>query len=194
MVMKVLVIDNFDSFTYNLVDYFEQQKVRCTVVRAKEIYMVKVSDYNGVVISPGPGHPEEHIEMMSFLKAHHNQIPILGICLGMQAIGLIFGSKLKRAAKPMHGKTSDISFVKGDMFNFNSKRLKVMRYHSLVLYDIPDMQFEITAWTQEKEVMAIKHKRFQLWGYQFHPESILTEKGLQILALWILSIKNSTLK
>jgi anthranilate synthase component 2 len=184
---RLLLIDNFDSFTYNLWDYFLRLGVSCEVVRNDRLENIRAdsSAYDGIVLSPGPGRPEHAGRMMEVLAECHKTLPILGICLGHQAIGLLFGATLVKAARPVHGKTSDISHTGNSLFSGLPPRLSVMRYHSLLLQDFPEELLEITAWTEEGEIMALSHRSLPLAGVQFHPESIQTPHGLDMLRNWI---------
>ncbi|NLR90939.1 MULTISPECIES: anthranilate synthase component II [Flammeovirga] len=186
----ILLLDNFDSFTYNLVDYFTQLGQKVEVVRndapLEEITPYK---YEAVVLSPGPETPNKAGNMMEVIDHYHKTHPILGICLGHQAIGEYFGGKVHKAIKPMHGKMSEIECdINSTLFNKIPKDLTVVRYHSLILDELSD-DILITAKSKENEVMAIQHKTLPIDGVQFHPEAILTEYGLDILKNWISSWK-----
>lgn len=185
---RLLLIDNFDSFTYNLWDYFIRLGAACEVVR-NDRYGISgtpdAGDFDGIVLSPGPGRPEDAGGMMSSLRDHHENKPILGICLGHQAIGLLFGASLVRAIRPVHGKTSLISHSGNSVFSGLPPGIPVMRYHSLVLADFPEERLEKTAWTDEGEIMAFRHRTLPLTGLQFHPESIQTAYGLDMLRNWL---------
>lgn len=180
----ILILDNFDSFTYNLLDYFEQIGVGCKVFRndtdPKEIFQ---QQFKGIVLSPGPGQPEASGNLMQVLRYYQHTLPILGICLGHQAIGLHFGAELVKADKPMHGKISVIFHKKDIPFMGMKEKVQVVRYHSLILKNLSE-DLMITAQTEVGEIMAIKHKSLPIHGIQFHPEAILTEKGLQMLHNW----------
>lgn len=184
---RLLLIDNFDSFTYNLWDYFLRLGAACEVVRNDGLRKIRADDgsFDGIVLSPGPGRPEHAGGMMEALAACHSTLPMLGICLGHQAIGLYFGARLAKAAKPMHGKTSAVTHTGNSLFAGLPVRLSVMRYHSLLLRDFPEEVLEKTAWTDEGEIMALRHRTLPLAGVQFHPESIQTEYGLDMLRNWI---------
>lgn len=180
----ILILDNFDSFTYNLLDYFEQIGVSCKVFRndtdPEEIFQMH---FRGVVLSPGPGQPEVSGNLMKVLRYYQHTHPILGICLGHQAIGLHFGAELVKAEKPMHGKLSTIFHKKDIPFMGIKETIQVVRYHSLILKNLSE-DLVITAETEVGEIMAIKHKNLPIHGIQFHPEAILTEKGLKMLHNW----------
>ncbi|MBB3698678.1 gamma-glutamyl-gamma-aminobutyrate hydrolase family protein [Flammeovirga yaeyamensis] len=184
----ILLLDNFDSFTYNLVDYFTQLGKKVEVVRndtpLDEITPYK---YEAVVLSPGPETPDKAGNMMEVIKHYHKTHPILGICLGHQAIGEFFGGQVHKALKPMHGKMSRISCDTSTVvFDRIPEELTVVRYHSLILDHLPE-EVEVIAQSQQNEVMAIQHKHLPIYGVQFHPEAILTEFGLDILKNWISS-------
>jgi anthranilate synthase component II len=180
----ILILDNFDSFTYNLLDYFEQIKINCRVFRNDaEPLEIFEEHYEGIVFSPGPGKPSSSGCMMEVLKYYEKTHPILGICLGHQAIGQHFGADLVSADKPMHGKISTITHNNDILFDGLEEKLQVVRYHSLVLKNV-SRDLEVTASTEKNEIMGIKHKYLPIHGVQFHPEAILTEKGSQMLHNW----------
>lgn len=180
----ILILDNFDSFTYNLLDYFEQIKIRCRVYRNDvDPASIFKQSFKGIVLSPGPGKPYDSGCMMEVLKFYEKTHPILGICLGHQAIGAYFGATLVKADKPMHGKISTITHNNDVPFEGLEEKLQVVRYHSLILKNVP-AELKVTASTSTDEVMAIKHRALPIHGIQFHPEAILTEKGLQMLHNW----------
>lgn len=179
------MIDNYDSFTYNLVQYLgelgeELQVFRNDKIKIKEIEKLKPSR---IVISPGPGTPKDAGISKEVVKKFASKIPILGVCLGEQTIGEVFGGNVVRADKLMHGKTSEIHHDGKTIFKGLSNPFTATRYHSLILErkSLPGC-FEITAWTNDNEIMGIRHKEFKVEGVQFHPESILTEAGKKLLA------------
>lgn len=178
----LLLLDNYDSFTYNLYDYLSQLGAVCKVVRNDKISISELEKYHfdGIVLSPGPKRPKDAGILMELIDHFYAKVPILGICLGMQAIGEYFGAKLVHASIPMHGKTSWVEHTENGIFNEIENPTQVMRYHSLLLKNLPDC-LEPIAWTTTKELMAIQHKSYPIWGLQFHPESILTLEGLAIL-------------
>lgn len=181
----VLLLDNFDSFTYNLADYLEQLDVECVVLNNQTtIETIRKLPIKGIVLSPGPETPDKAGCMPEVLTSFYNKLPILGVCLGHQAIGQFFGAKLVKAIKPMHGKVSEITCEEDYLFHGIPKNLKVVRYHSLVLQDLPTALSNIAV-TAQGEVMAIKHKTLPIRGLQFHPEAILTESGLAMLKNWL---------
>jgi len=184
--IKLLLLDNYDSFTYNLYDYLSQLGVSCIVYRNDQISISEIEehDFDGIVLSPGPKRPETAGILMEVVEYFYQSKPILGICLGMQAIGEFFGAKLVHANLPVHGKTSWVNHSKKGLFDGIKCPTQVMRYHSLVLEEMPTC-LESVAWTEEGELMALHHKSLPVWGVQFHPESILTTDGLIILDNWI---------
>ena len=180
----ILVIDNYDSFTYNLVQYLGELGVELKVYRNDKITIDQIKKMNPqrIVISPGPGRPEDAGISVSLIKEFAKKIPILGVCLGHQAIGFAYGGKIIQAKELMHGKTSQIYHDKKGIFKSIPNPFEATRYHSLVIEkkSMPKC-LELTAWTKDNEIMGVKHKEFPLWGVQFHPESILTKAGMDIL-------------
>ncbi|WMN12638.1 aminodeoxychorismate/anthranilate synthase component II [Marivirga salinae] len=182
----ILLLDNFDSFTYNLVDYFNQLGEECEVIR-NDVSPDKldISKYSALVLSPGPGKPEEAGFLMDFISAFENKMPILGICLGHQAIAKYYGAKVGKAIKPMHGKISTIHQLADDeLFEGMNYDFQVVRYHSLVVANLEKTMLLPLANTKEGENMIFKHQFLQLYGIQYHPEAALTEYGLKILSNW----------
>lgn len=182
----VLLLDNYDSFTYNLRDYILQLGLSCTVIRNNEMSIDEIArlNFSSAVISPGPGVPKNAGLLMPFIEHFHAHKPILGICLGHQAIGEFFGAPLVRASQPMHGKTSVITHNNHFLFKNLPPQIEVMRYHSLLLSNIEHTPLEVTARTASNEIMAIAHPQLKIAGLQFHPESIGTPHGLQIMRNW----------
>jgi len=182
--MKILLIDNYDSFTFNLYHYLSSLKTKVEVFRNDEITEKKIikSKYNKIVISPGPGNPNQSGNCLRIVKKLHKKIPILGVCLGHQIIGQVFGSKIIQAKKLMHGKTSKIkSFNTGILKNL-PKSFEATRYHSLIIdKKTLSKDLEITAQTKDGVIMGIMHKKYNIHGVQFHPESIKTAIGIKIL-------------
>ena len=182
----ILMIDNYDSFTYNLVQYFGELKAVLKVYRndAITIKQIEKMQPDRIVISPGPGRPEDAGISVDIIKCFSGKIPVLGVCLGHQSIGYAYGGKIIRAKHLMHGKTSLISHDGKTLFKGIDNPFEATRYHSLVIdkKTLPGC-LEVTAWTKDKdrEIMALRHKKFPLWGVQFHPESILTKEGKGIL-------------
>jgi anthranilate synthase component 2 len=181
----LLLLDNFDSFTYNLVDYFGQLGVEAHVVRndvsLEEIQQLPVT---AIVLSPGPGEPKRAGVMMEVIRHYHEQVPMLGICLGHQALGEFFGATLEKGLRPMHGKVSEITCEADPLFASLPKKMPVVRYHSLVLQRIPDCIVPL-AHTTEGELMAFRHSTLPLYALQFHPEAALTTYGLDMLRNWV---------
>lgn len=180
----ILVVDNFDSFTYNLVDYFNQLEMEVEVLRNNAPLIDLLSEkYTGLVLSPGSGIPAKAGNLMQILDFYHTKIPILGICLGHQAIGEFFGAEIKKAQKPMHGKISKLFHEKDPLFNHIPSGFNVTRYHSLIC-DKLSCELLVIAKTYSGEIMALKHRDLPIYGLQFHPEAILTQYGLEILRNW----------
>lgn len=186
----VLLIDNYDSFTYNLYDYINQLGFNCLVIRNDELSLSDIIklDFNSIVFSPGPCTPSESGVCMEVIQHYYQSKPILGICLGHQALGQFFNAQLKKALKPIHGKTSMIQLDEHPIFKDLSSEIEVMRYHSLVLHVVKS-PLKVISTTSSNEVMAIAHETLPIAGVQFHPESILTQDGLQILKNWFNWIK-----
>ena len=180
----LLVIDNFDSFTFNLVQYFGQLGVAQRVFRNNEITPAEAAALNPdrVLLSPGPCSPAEAGVTLDIIRTFAGKKPILGVCLGHQAIGHYFGGKVVRAGRLMHGKTSPIRHHDTDLFRGIPQGFAATRYHSLLVERATfPAELEITAETAEGEVMGLRHKQLPIWGVQFHPESIATENGMNIL-------------
>ncbi|EDM66898.1 para-aminobenzoate synthase component II [Moritella sp. PE36] len=185
----LLIIDNYDSFTFNLFQYFSELGQDVVVKRNDEISLAQIAslspDY--LVISPGPCTPNDAGISLSVIQQFAGEIPILGVCLGHQSIAQVFGANVIKAKKVMHGKTSKIQHTGKGVFTGLKNPLTVTRYHSLIVETLTlNDEFEITAWTEDNdgefdEIMAFKHKKLALEGVQFHPESILTEQGKELL-------------
>ncbi|MEO1053881.1 MAG: aminodeoxychorismate/anthranilate synthase component II [Bacteroidota bacterium] len=181
----ILLLDNFDSFTYNLVDYFNQLSVECNVIRNDaDMQYVTQFDYEGVVLSPGPSTPDQSGCQNQVIDFYKDKLPMLGICLGHQAIGQFFGAQLTKAIKPMHGKLSEIICSEDYLFEGMEKKFNVVRYHSLVLEKLSD-DLSVLALTDVGEIMAFKHNDFPIRALQFHPEAALTQNGFQLLKNWV---------
>lgn len=178
----ILLIDNYDSFTYNLYQCIEQMGLNCKVVRNDEVSVDEIISMNPshIVLSPGPGRPEEAGVMLEVISCLGGQIPILGICLGHQAIALAFGGKVVLAPEARHGKRSLISHQGQGVFRDLPDQLKVVRYHSLMVKDLPDC-LHPTSFSEDGVVMGIRHVDFAVEGLQFHPESYATEEGQRML-------------
>ena len=182
----ILVIDNYDSFTYNIVQYLSELGGTVKVFRNDAIKVEAIEELvpSHIVISPGPGRPEDAGISVHVIRRYGGRMPILGVCLGHQAIGYAFGGKIVRAKKLMHGKTSEIQHTQQGVFKGLKNGFEATRYHSLVIerQTLPK-ELELTAWTKDGEVMGVKHKYLRnLEGVQFHPESILTENGKALLS------------
>ena len=190
--MKLLVVDNFDSFTYMLVDYLRQAGAECRVVRNNEPMEQLTGDrVDGIVLSPGPGVPRQAGRLMDVIRHYHRRLPMLGVCLGHQALGEFFGASLVSAARPMHGKVSTIRVLTDDGLLRNlPATFEVTRYHSLLLTQLP-ADLITTAATGSDEVMAMRHRTLPLWGVQFHPEAALTRNGLPLLMNWVDLVKKT---
>ena len=186
--MKILLIDNYDSFTFNLYHYISSLRVKVDVVRNDKINSKEIikKRYNKIVISPGPGNPNQSGNCISILKTLHQEIPFLGVCLGHQIIGQVFGSRIIQAKKLMHGKTSKIRSKKTGILKNLPKTFEATRYHSLII-DRRSLSkdLKITAETDDGIIMGVQHKKFNIHGVQFHPESIKTKIGMKILKNFI---------
>ena len=191
--LKLLMLDNYDSFTYNLVQYFGELGAEVTTVRNDEITVNELQtrfdngDFNRLVISPGPCSPSEAGISVAAIQHFMGKLPILGVCLGHQAIGAALGGNIIRAAVQMHGKTSVITTTESGVFAGLPKQFTVNRYHSLAIErSTCPAELEVTAWTDDGEIMGVRHKglahNVRMEGVQFHPESILTEHGHAMLA------------
>lgn len=190
MATKILVVDNYDSFVFNLVQYLAQLGAECTVLRNDEVAVSDARNYDGVLISPGPGIPEEagvSIELVKFCAK--GKIPLLGVCLGHQAIGVAFGGVVSRAPELLHGKTSQVHHNNRSVLHGLRDGFTATRYHSLAIerdtIESNNSELEITGWTDSGVVMAVCHKSLPIHGVQFHPESVLTEGGHHLLANWL---------
>ena len=186
--MKILLIDNYDSFTFNLYHYLSSLKVNVDVIRNDQITSNQILKrrYNKIVISPGPGNPNQSGNCLKIVKSLYKKIPILGVCLGHQIIGQVFGSKIIQAKKLMHGKTSKIISTKTGVLKNLPKIFEATRYHSLII-DKKSLSkhLEITAESKDGLIMAVQHKNYDVHGVQFHPESIKTKLGIKILKNFI---------
>ena len=182
----LLLLDNHDSFTYNLVQYLKQLQQQVVVYRNNEITLNEIDRLkpDHIVISPGPGKPEHAGITCELIKKYAGSIPILGVCLGHQAIAQVFGADIIQAEHIMHGKTSQIEHVGEGLFEGVENPFTATRYHSLIIDpDTVPAEFQVTAWVQNQpgNIMAIAHQELSLYGVQFHPESILTKQGVRIL-------------
>jgi len=190
----ILVIDNYDSFTYNLVQYLSELGAEVVVERNDAITVEEIRERlpEGILISPGPGRPEDAGISMDAIAALGAEIPIFGVCLGHQGIAQHFGASIVRAGRLMHGRTSQIHHAGHGVFKNLPSPLTATRYHSLIVKrDTIPSTLEITAWTDQDEVMGIRHVELPIEGVQFHPESFLTEHGHELIRNWLSSIPAS---
>lgn len=193
----ILLIDNYDSFSYNLYQLIGEVNSNIQVFRNDKITIDEVKDLNpeAIILSPGPGKPENAGICIDLVKEFHDSIPILGVCLGHQAICAAFGGEISHAKRLMHGKSSQISLNDDEIFNHLNEKITVGRYHSLSLVkdNIPDELKVISKAMDDGEIMAIKHEKFNVYGLQFHPESILTPDGFRIINNFINKIRGEAL-
>ncbi|MBK9986726.1 MAG: aminodeoxychorismate/anthranilate synthase component II [Betaproteobacteria bacterium] len=193
--IKLLMIDNYDSFTYNIVQYFGELGAQVEVFRNDEITLdeiearLQAGQLDRLVVSPGPCSPAEAGISVAAIQHFAGKLPILGVCLGHQSIGAAFGGKIVRAQQLMHGKTSVITTTQEGVFIALPKQFTVNRYHSLAIEraSCPDC-LKVTAWTDDGEIMGVKHKTLDIEGVQFHPESILTEHGHAMLRNFLVRV------
>ncbi|MCX8076665.1 MAG: aminodeoxychorismate/anthranilate synthase component II [Aquificaceae bacterium] len=194
--MRVLLIDNYDSFTYNLVQYLQILSADVAVRRNDQITLEEIqrTKPEAIVISPGPCTPREAGISVDLIKRFYKEIPILGVCLGHQSIGYAFGASIVRAKNLMHGKTSQISHTGEGIFEGLKNPFTAVRYHSLVIdrSTLPDC-LKVTAWSDDGEIMGIQHRDYPLFGVQFHPESILSEEGMRLLENFLKIAKGKVL-
>jgi len=188
---RVVVIDNYDSFTYNLVQCLMSLGAECLVRRNDEITVAEVQGYgpDGLLISPGPGTPDGAGASLALIQALAGSLPILGVCLGHQALAQAFGAHVVRAPRPVHGKTSAVQHDGRGVFRGLPSPFEATRYHSL-LVERPSLPavLEVSAVTAEGEIMGLRHRELRLEGVQFHPESILTQRGPQLVQNWLTSL------
>ena len=180
--MKLLVVDNYDSFTYNLVQYLGELGAELTVVRNDELDPAAAEDigFDGLVISPGPGRPEDAGYSIDFIRTMGTRVPTLGVCLGHQAIAVAYGGSVGRAPEPRHGKTSEITHDDSGVFSGLSNPFVATRYHSLATVELPD-DLEAVAHSEDGVVQGIRHRELPVFGVQFHPESVMTLEGMALL-------------
>lgn len=184
---KILVIDNYDSFTYNLVHYLNDLHCNVTVKRNDKLSLEEVEAYDKILLSPGPGIPDEAGLLKPIIKAYAAKKSILGVCLGQQAIAEVFGGKIENLNKVYHGVSSTIERINEDAVLYKNipNKLEVGRYHSwVVCKDLPEV-LEVTSVDENGEIMSLRHKEFDVRAVQYHPESILTPEGKQILKNWV---------
>ncbi|MCU0299352.1 MAG: aminodeoxychorismate/anthranilate synthase component II [Candidatus Nanopelagicales bacterium] len=186
--MTVLVIDNYDSFVYNLVQYLGELKVECDVHRNDQIGLDDVTGYQGVLLSPGPGTPDQAGICMDLIRRYAGQIPIFGVCLGHQAIAEVYGATVSRAPELLHGKTSLVHHDGRGVFEGLPDPMTATRYHSLAVEpDTVPAALEVSARTDSGVIMGLRHRELAVEGVQFHPESVLTEGGHRMLANWLVA-------
>jgi para-aminobenzoate synthetase component 2 len=186
-VTKILVVDNYDSFVFNIVQYLQQLGAEVVVKRNDEVTANSINEFDGVLLSPGPGTPEDAGACIEIVNAAiEKQKPLLGVCLGHQAIGAALGGKVSRAPELLHGKTSQVQHKNEGVFKDLKSPFRATRYHSLAI-ETPNFpnDLTITATTESGVIMGVKHKTAPLEGVQFHPESVLTEGGHHLLANWL---------
>lgn len=188
----LLMIDNYDSFVYNLVRYIKELDEEVEIYKNDELTIDKINEkiYDGIIISPGPKTPKDSGICLEIIDKFKGIIPILGVCLGHQCIGEYFGGKIIKGKAPFHGKLSYIKHNEKGIFKSIKNPLRVTRYHSLILSreDLPD-DIEITAETEDNVIMGIKHKKYQIYGVQFHPEAELTEDGHKLIKNFLIECK-----
>ncbi|MEZ5184613.1 MAG: aminodeoxychorismate/anthranilate synthase component II [Candidatus Nanopelagicales bacterium] len=184
--MTILVIDNYDSFVYNLVQYLGQLQVECEVFRNDQVHLDAVAGYEGILLSPGPGTPDQAGICMDLIRRYAGEIPIFGVCLGHQAIAEVFGATVSRAPELLHGKTSLVEHDGRGVFAGLPNPMSATRYHSLAVEPatVP-AQLEVSARTPGGVIMGLRHRELAVEGVQFHPESVLTEGGHRMLANWL---------
>lgn len=185
----ILVIDNYDSFVHNLARYINICGFEVTIIRNDAISIEQIKQLNPskIVISPGPCTPDEAGISLALVEKFYTSIPILGVCLGHQVIGQVFGAKVVKAQEPMHGMASEVNHNKLGIFKNLPTPLRVGRYHSLIVDEVDgNSQLLITALSKSGEIMALEHKNFPVFGVQFHPESILTENGLNLISNFLM--------
>jgi anthranilate synthase component 2 len=192
--LKVLVVDNYDSFVYNLVHYLEELECAVTVKRNDELDLEEIEDYDKILLSPGPGIPDEAGLLKNIISTYASKKSILGVCLGQQAIGEVFGGKIINLIQVYHGVSSKIKLCVKDeeLFSNLEEELEVGRYHSWVVdMKLPDC-LEATSYDENGQVMSLRHRYYDVKGVQFHPESVLTPQGKKIIQNWVNSRLNRT--
>jgi anthranilate synthase component 2 len=188
--MKIAVIDNFDSFVFNLIRYLKELDCEVDVMRNDAIDIKKISQADGILLSPGPGVPKEAGDLMEIIDQFHQTKPILGICLGHQALGEFFGANLIKSQVPIHGESRSIQIKENKhLFQHLENELNVGRYHSWVVKFNDEIPLVPTAIDEKGEIMALRHKTLPLHGVQFHPESILTPSGRKMMENWVKGIE-----
>jgi len=187
--MKILLIDNYDSFVYNLYQYFDEVGCKVDVKRNDEIELKEVESYDALILSPGPGLPKDAGLLKEIISKFKTK-PMLGVCLGMQAIGEVFNGQLNLLEKPLHGFSTEIEHYNNSIFKNVPKLFNVGRYHSWVVSeDSLNNQFEILSRDKDGQLMGIKHQDYPMYGFQFHPESVLTDEGRQLITNFLNEVK-----
>lgn len=189
----ILLIDNYDSFTFNLYQYLGELGQEIKVVRNDQITVEEIEklDPDAIVLSPGPGRPEQAGVIVEVIQQFYRKLPILGICLGHQAIGYAFGAKIEKAKRIMHGKVSNLKHNGSQLFQYMPQPISIMRYHSLIIQSgtLPGSFKVLARSMDDNEIMAIKHEDYSLYGLQFHPESVGTDLGKRILENFLQTIR-----
>jgi para-aminobenzoate synthetase component 2 len=183
---RILVVDNYDSFVFNLVQYLQQLGADCEVRRNDEVDLTDAEEYDGVLLSPGPGTPERAGVCIDLIRHAAGRVPLFGVCLGLQAMAVAFGGTVARAPELLHGKTSPVFHAGAGVLAGLPNPFTATRYHSLAVTESPEVM-ELTGWTtgEAEVVMALRHRDLAVEGVQFHPESVLTEGGHRMLANWL---------
>src|SRR5919206_1591191 len=186
MAARILVIDNYDSFVFNLVQYLQQLGADCAVRRNDAVTVAEAEQYDGVLLSPGPGTPDAAGVCIEMVQSCAGRVPVFGVCLGLQAIAVAYGATVGRAPELLHGKTSEVEHSGGGVLAGLPSPFTATRYHSLAVEpDTVPPELLVTAWTRGGLVMALRHRELAVEGVQFHPESVLTEGGHRMLANWL---------
>lgn len=185
--MKIYVVDNYDSFVYNIVHLVKELGItELRIGKNDQLDLDEIAGYDKIILSPGPGIPSEAGQMMAVIERFHKSHPILGVCLGHQAIGAFFGWPLRRLTEPLHGVASGMEILeRSDLFHEIPEAITIGHYHSWVIDAIDETALQVLATDPDKNVMAIKHRQYPVYGLQFHPESVLTEQGKRILNNWL---------
>ncbi|GAA4950761.1 aminodeoxychorismate/anthranilate synthase component II [Yinghuangia aomiensis] len=186
MTARILVVDNYDSFVFNLVQYLYQLGATCEVRRNDEVAVEDAAGFDGVLLSPGPGTPEEAGVCVDMVKYGAGRVPVFGVCLGMQSIAVAYGATVGRAPELLHGKTSSVAHQGAGVFAGLPSPFTATRYHSLAVDpDTVPAELEVTGWTESGVIMGLRHRVLPVEGVQFHPESVLTQDGHLMLANWL---------
>lgn len=186
MTARILVVDNYDSFVFNLVQYLYQLGATCDVRRNDAVTVDEALEYDGVLLSPGPGTPEEAGVCVDMVRHGGGRVPIFGVCLGMQSIAVAYGATVGRAPELLHGKTSLVEHEGSGVFSGLPSPFTATRYHSLAVDpDTVTAELEVTGWTESAVIMGLRHRDLPVEGVQFHPESVLTQDGHRMLANWL---------